>query len=240
MQKKASTIALLASGARLLFSSLWLRSTTSIYDHFAADYEELFGSSQAAASSQILDYVREQSMRPKTAIDLGCGTGILTRALADYVERVVGGDSSEEMLCRARGTGGGGKIEYAKMNALRIGNLGQRYDMVTALGLLPHIPRDRFMDWVLEVHDVLTERGLLLIGIPAPPWRLLGVGASKAGHSRIDAILGALANTAMSLFKVEVDFWYLNERHIARSLTTAKLNFRIARRSGLKIIDIRR
>jgi ubiquinone/menaquinone biosynthesis C-methylase UbiE len=224
----------------LLFSSLRLRSSENIYNHFAKHYEDLFGPSQGEAARLMLEYLREQPMVQRTALDLGCGTGILTRGLADHVEKVVGVDSSEEMLRRARGHGEGGEIEYVKMDVTSIDHLGERYDLVTALGLLPHIPRGRFSAWLLEVLDVVSEHGQLLIGIPSPPWRLLAGGDKGRRHTKCDEMLGNWAGIVMAIFRVDVDFWYLKERHISMPLEMRKLNYRVSRKPGLTIIDIRR
>ena len=48
-----------------------------------------------------LDILDREGLRPRTAVDLACGTGSVTVLLAQKGFRVIGVDMSEEMLCEA-------------------------------------------------------------------------------------------------------------------------------------------
>lgn len=56
-----------------------------------------------------------------TALDVGCGTGQVTRVLARYFDHVSGADPSEQMIAQARKIGGGAKggvpVEYEVLGA---------------------------------------------------------------------------------------------------------------------------
>ena len=71
-----------------------------IYDEYGWNvYAELF-------AERLLRWLREAGVHVRTAADLGCGTGVLCRALAEAGIRVTGVDLSPSMIDRARDAGG--------------------------------------------------------------------------------------------------------------------------------------
>ena len=61
-----------------------------------------FGAFAAAAAGELLHALRERGMTDGQIVDLGCGSGILARALADAGYDVLGYDISAEMVEIAR------------------------------------------------------------------------------------------------------------------------------------------
>ncbi len=71
-----------------------------IYNEYGWNvYAELF-------AGRLLRWLREAGVSVSTAVDLGCGTGVLCRALADSGIRVTGVDLSPSMIEQARAAGG--------------------------------------------------------------------------------------------------------------------------------------
>lgn len=72
------------------------------YGALAASYDRL---TNDVAYEAVVDFYFEilarEGLRPKTAVDLACGTGSVTLLLAQRGLRVTGVDMSEEMLCVA-------------------------------------------------------------------------------------------------------------------------------------------
>lgn len=92
-----------------------------------------------------LDYIRQRAeLQDRRALDVGCGGGILTEALAAGGANVTGIDMAEGPLAVARlhQADTGSNIEYLQATAeahaaVRAG----AYDLVTCLEMLEHVPR---------------------------------------------------------------------------------------------------
>lgn len=117
--------------------------------------------------ARMLDYAPESC---GTALDIGCGTGKMTRLLARRCGKVVGVDLSPEMIRQAReATPGASHIEYHVGNALDWLETADRYDCIAAMAALHHMPLERTLDGikrslkrggVLVIVDLIDRRGL--------------------------------------------------------------------------------
>ncbi len=116
----------------------------------------------------IVDWLVEASgVGPGALVaDVGCGTGILTRLLAERGLRVVGIDPNEEMLAEARAAGG--TAEYRRAEAAATG-LGE--------GSVALVTAAQAFHW-FDVDAALAEfqRVLVAGGHAAAIWNLRGAG----------------------------------------------------------------
>ena len=72
------------------------------YGALAASYDRLTNDvDYAAVVDFYLEILRCEGLKPRTAVDLACGTGSVTALLAQLGMQVTGVDMSEEMLCVA-------------------------------------------------------------------------------------------------------------------------------------------
>ena len=85
--------------------SLDVRDTASGYDAWSATYDVRMNPLLMAEQPAIL--CRDRDHLRGRALDAGCGTGRLTRLLADAGHEVIGIDTLEPMLRRAQMTTGG-------------------------------------------------------------------------------------------------------------------------------------
>lgn len=102
-----------------------------VYDVFGWNYyPEIFG-------QQLVQWLRQKGLRPKNAMDLGCGTGILCKLLRENGIRSDGMDLSEGMIRIARQRDPEGRYTVADMVTFRP---AAGYDLVTCTGdALNHI-----------------------------------------------------------------------------------------------------
>lgn len=102
-----------------------------VYNEFGWNYyPEIFG-------QQLLQWLKEKDIRPKTSMDLACGTGILCRILRDEGIRAAGMDLSAGMIEIARE--GSGDIRYDVADMVTFCPEAQ-FDLVTCTGdALNHI-----------------------------------------------------------------------------------------------------
>lgn len=78
---------------------------------------------------------------PARALDLGCGTGELTRLLARRSGEAIGVDLSGEMIARARAaTAPDLRATYVQGDFRDAPAPGERFDVVTAVAALHHLP----------------------------------------------------------------------------------------------------
>ena len=103
-----------------------------VYNEFGWNYyPEIFG-------EQLLLWLKQKGIRPRTAMDLACGTGVLCRILKDSGIETAGMDFSSGMIDIARENNPDIPFEVADMITFRP---EERYDLVTCTGdAVNHIP----------------------------------------------------------------------------------------------------
>jgi len=119
-------------------------------------------------SDEWIDFISKiANPRGKTIMDIGCGGGLYTLALATLdPKKVLGIDSSEEMIKK-----GLSKLQISKYKNVdfKVGNachlyVGVRsYDIIIERALVHHLSKDDFSKNLAECHRVLSNRGLLII-----------------------------------------------------------------------------
>ena len=123
-----------------------------------------------------LAYVRDQldqhfasdecSLRPlagKTALDVGCGAGLLAEPLARLGASVTAIDAAPELIdaARAHAAGSGLAIDY---RAMPVEALDGHYDLVTAMEVIEHVADPAA--FVRALADRLAPGGLLILSTP--------------------------------------------------------------------------
>lgn len=123
-------------------------------------------------------------------LDVGCGTGYLTRRMADVVGpdgRVTGVDPSPGVLRHARAATTAPQVTYRDGIAEAIDAPGSSYDTVVTAMMLHHLPEDLRARAVGEMLRVLRPGGRLLVADFRPPRGRLGrhlVGAATGPAMR--------------------------------------------------------
>ena len=99
----------------------------------------------------------------KTALDVGCGAGLLAEPLARLGARVTAVDASEELVAaaKAHAEASGLEIDY---RACALENLDGTFDLVTSLEVVEHVAEPR--SFVRALAARVASGGLLILSTP--------------------------------------------------------------------------
>jgi len=111
-------------------------------------------------------------------LELGCGTGSMSRELKARGHRVVAVDLRYEGLERSRLMDPSAMLVRADATCLPF--RPESFDVVTALDVLEHLDDDAVLN---ELHAVLKPGGRIILSVPAMPW-LWSARDVDAGHLR--------------------------------------------------------
>lgn len=108
----------------------------------------------------------QRSLRPlegRTALDVGCGAGLLTEPLARLGAHVTGIDAAPELIEAARTHAGQSNLAIRYV-AGEVADLEGRYDLVTAMEVVEHVADPA--SFVRTLAGKLAPGGLLLMSTP--------------------------------------------------------------------------
>jgi tRNA (mo5U34)-methyltransferase len=116
------------------FHNLDLQGVSTAPSHFLGDYPQVKWRRFAG--------VIPDNLQGKTVLDIGCNAGFYAMEMKRRgADRVLGLDTDEEYLAQARFAAdvSGLKIEFRKMSAYDVGQLGEKFDLVIFMGVLYHL-----------------------------------------------------------------------------------------------------
>jgi SAM-dependent methyltransferase len=120
-----------------------------------------YATSRPAVHPRVMEQVYEQLGRPgpfERALDVGCGAGVSTRALAGFARRRVGLEPFEAMLKRAPAIAPLAGFVAGAAETLPFRD--RAFDLITAAGSLNYANLDRFFP---EAARVLLPHGVLVV-----------------------------------------------------------------------------
>lgn len=182
----------------------------------------------------------EHSRRPlegKTALDVGCGAGLLAEPLARLGAKVTAIDPTPELISVARehAAGQGLDIDY-RVSAVE--DLDGRYDLITSMEVIEHTADPQ--QFLNDLAKRLAPNGLLMMSTPnATAWSELititlaeGFGAIPKGTHDFDKFIAPermkqlLANAGLKCLDVEgLAFSPTRGLHLSEDL---RLNYLVA------------
>jgi 2-polyprenyl-6-hydroxyphenyl methylase / 3-demethylubiquinone-9 3-methyltransferase len=122
----------------------------------------------------------------RTAIDIGCGAGLMTEPLARMGATVTGIDAAAENIeaAQAHAAAGDLSIDYRATSVEAIAASSARFDLVTCLEVIEHVAdRDSFFAGLAAL---VAPGGLLVVSTPnrtAASWAVLIGGAEMLARS---------------------------------------------------------
>jgi len=116
-------------------------------------------------------------------IDVGCGSGVFTRLLAERGAKALGVDGAAAMVAAAEGGGtAGGALRYRRAAVEELGGIGERFDGLLCLSVVEYVddPDAAFADFAA----LLVPGGRLVMSVPnaLAPVRLAQRAARRLGR----------------------------------------------------------
>jgi len=161
------------------------RAVKEYYSTISAGYDELYGEEQSAKFGEVLKLIRFEW--DDVVLDVGCGTGLITKRIGDGVGRVVGVDISREMVERGRHVG----LELLVCDAESLPFRQRAFDKVFSFTVLQNLA---------DPSKALGEMGRACHGIMA--LTVLKVGWSP---QRVGQLVGRYLST-IRVLELEKDF----------------------------------
>ena len=143
------------------------------FDSFIDEYDGLTSTSDKnntypfAGYSKVLDKIYNAIVQTpnSTVLDLGFGTGKLTRRLYDYGCTIYGQDFSKKMVELAKKSMPNGHFYQADFaNGLQEALTHQKYDYIVATYALHHLSDEQKTELISKLLNNLKENGKILIG----------------------------------------------------------------------------
>jgi tRNA (mo5U34)-methyltransferase len=149
------------------FHNLDLRGVKTAPNHFLGDYPNLKWRHFAHAIPS--------DLRGRTVLDIGCNAGFYSIEMKSRgADRVVGIDTEEKYLAQARFASEvcGVQIEFRRMSAYDVAELGERFDLVLFMGVLYHLRHPLLALDLLHEHavgDTLVFQSMLRGSVAVEP-----------------------------------------------------------------------
>lgn len=105
----------------------------------------------------------------KIILDIGCGSGWLTKIIAKNAKKVIAIDNSESVIKIAKNENQQTNIDYKVLDAEKIDKLEGNFDIIiSALTLQLITPKEKLLNVLKKCHSKLNNDGNFVILIPHP------------------------------------------------------------------------
>ncbi len=137
-----------------------LAAQVDYYRRRASEYDATAYGDVEAARTRIARLVAE--LRPTgDVLEIACGTGLWTEALAPHADTLTAIDSAPETLQIARARVPSGRVTFEVADVFSW-HPGRRFDTVFFSAWLSHVPTNRFDSFWRSLSTLLTEHGRVL------------------------------------------------------------------------------
>lgn len=154
-------------------------------------------------------------------IDLGCGTGLLTRALATRDRVVVGVDPSPAMLAYARRQPGAASVTWVQGGASVLSRAGDADLVVSSGNTMMHISPQDYPQVLRALRDALKPGGVISFDTRNPTARQWEHWSPPEVHAVRDTSDQARAWYVWRSARSETVLYFRTAEHITRDLERA-------------------
>ncbi|MDO5478382.1 MAG: class I SAM-dependent methyltransferase [Clostridia bacterium] len=139
-----------------------------MYSEFADIYDSLMQDVEYKKWADFFEEIFKRSnIKPELVLDLGCGTGTLTKIMADRGYDMTGVDSSFSMLNKA--TEKGGNILYLNQDMTEFELYGTMGAIISTLDSINYITDEESLEKVFSLaHNYLDYDGVFVFDINSP------------------------------------------------------------------------
>ncbi len=118
---------------------------------------------------KIISYLKKVFRRYnfRSALEIGCGIGILSEFISKNVPEVNGIDISEENIKFAKATVN--NVNFYCTDFLEF-NLKDKYDLITLFDVLEHFPKETHPEVFKKITEISNPSTIILITIPDPDY----------------------------------------------------------------------
>ncbi len=129
-----------------------------MYDTIAKSYNELYGEEQLNKWKIIENKLDFSNF--SNALDVGCGTGLITIRLADKIHNVIGMDKSVEMLKLAKPKQ---NVTYITADALDIPFPDKSFDLVISITVMQDVGKENWDKFISEIRRVTKKEAVISV-----------------------------------------------------------------------------
>lgn len=115
---------------------------------------------------QFRKFIAKSRFETKSALDIGCGTGIYLRYLKKKGFKVVGIDSSPAAIRMSKQLLGNKKIELIVADMFRFAIPKNRYDLIFSINALYHGEKPKIIRTLQRIYHALLPGGQIFITLP--------------------------------------------------------------------------
>jgi 2-polyprenyl-3-methyl-5-hydroxy-6-metoxy-1,4-benzoquinol methylase len=137
-----------------------LADQVGYYRRRAAEYDETAYGDVAVARARIARLVAEMQPTGKV-LEIACGTGLWTEALADLADTVTAIDAAPEVIDIARARVTSANVSFEVADVFSWGD-GGRFDVIFFSAWLSHVPASRFNQFWQSLRELLAGNGRVL------------------------------------------------------------------------------
>lgn len=171
----------------------------AVWDALAAGETDVYVGDPARGEEELASLFGRLGADPRggTCVEVGCGPGRMTGALAARFDHVIAVDVSPAMLERARAAAGGPNVELRLVSGDRLDGVeDSSADAAVCYLVLQHLPRRSLVTgYVLELGRVLRPGGEAFVQLPVLDpglvprvWRALRTPAARASRPELRGV----------------------------------------------------